>query len=208
MPSISSRVIRAANIGGLAIALVTVLLGCASIQAVPAVTSASTNPASARQSHEVSITRTALLPAPIEVAFDFIAAEDVLPKILTGYGPLPAISHTSDLTGPWSVVGSRRVNHLASGHTLREEVMLYDRSRSFGYRIWDFNHPVLRLLASGARGHWTFESVPGGTRVTWTYTFVATCGFAALPLSSMTQLLWRGYMDVCLENSARLLSKS
>lgn len=55
------------------------------------------------------------------------------------------------------------------------------------------------------RGEWTFAEASGGTRVTWTYTFAARNGMAALPLSAIVHLLWRGYMDVCLENSRRLM---
>ncbi len=32
--------------------------------------------------------------------FDFVASEDVLPKILTGYGLVPAVAFTSDVSGP------------------------------------------------------------------------------------------------------------
>ena len=53
----------------------------------------------------------------------------------------------------------------------------------------------------------TFEPLPHGTRVVWTYTFTANGALAALPLSAVAQLLWRGYMDVCLENANRLIGE-
>lgn len=43
----------------------------------------------------VAVTRQAVIPGKPEAVFRFIAAEDVLPKVLTGYGPLPAVVGTS-----------------------------------------------------------------------------------------------------------------
>lgn len=39
--------------------------------------------------------------------FDEVVAEDVLPKVLHRYGPIPAVVGTEWLTGPWSTSGSR-----------------------------------------------------------------------------------------------------
>lgn len=156
--------------------------------------------------HEVSITREVLIPNSPEVVFSFITAEDVLPKVLTGYGPLPAVVRTSENTGPWDTPGSARLIHLADGSTVREQVTQYSRPGHFAYRVWEFGNPVVGRLATQARGEWTFAAVPGGTRVTWTYTFTARNGLTALPLSAITHTLWRGYMNVCLENSVRLLT--
>lgn len=155
---------------------------------------------------EVSITRTAMLPGAPEAVFAFIAAEDVLPKVLTGYGPLAAVVATSDHTGPWDQVGSARVVHLADGSTAREQVTLLEAPRRFAYRVWDFSNPIIKALATEARGHWTFVAAAQGTQVTWTYTFVAKNAVTAVPLSAIAQVLWRGYMDVCLENSVRLMT--
>ncbi len=78
-----------------------------------------------------SVTREAVVSAGSEAAFDFVAAEDVLPKVLTGYGLLPAVVATSGNTGSWSEPGSRRIVHLADGSTAREEVTRYDRPGHF-----------------------------------------------------------------------------
>lgn len=179
----------------------SVIAGCASIQ------SASTDPADpSTKRYEVAITRTAVLAAPPDKVFAFITAEDVLPKVLTGYGPLPAVVRTSGNTGPWNQPGSTRVVHLADGTTAQEQVTRYAAPSTFAYRVWDFGNPVVKRLATQARGEWIFEPVAEGTKVTWTYTFTARNAAAALPLSGITQILWRGYMDVCLENSRRLLA--
>lgn len=175
--------------------------GCAAIQLD------TTSPEGPMRSHEISITRQAVIAGTPEQVFNFIAAEDVLPKVLTGYGPLPAVVKTSENTGPWTVPGSARLIHLADNTTVREQVTHFEPSKRFAYRVWEFGNPVIRSLSTGARGEWTFSPAPGGTMVTWTYTFTAKNAVTALPLSGITQILWRGYMDVCLENSKRLMTK-
>jgi hypothetical protein len=156
---------------------------------------------------KVAVTRQAMIPGSPEEVFRFIAAEDVLPQVLTGYGPLPAVVRTSDNTGPWEQPGSTRRIHLADGTTVREQVTLHDRPRLFAYRVWDFGNPILRNLADEARGEWTFAPTPEGTLVSWTYTFTAKNGLAAVPLSGIARWLWRGYMDVCLDNAVRIMGK-
>jgi hypothetical protein len=179
------------------------LSGCASIHI-----SDSSSQSDNMKTTEVSITRSAVIPgSPVQV-FDFIAAEDVLPKVLTGYGPLPAVVRTAEHTGPWDKPGSARLIYLADGSTVREQVTHYDASKYFAYRVWDFGNPIIKALAKEARGEWTFTAHPQGTQVNWTYTFTAKNNLTALPLSGITQVLWRGYMNVCLENSQRIMSQT
>jgi hypothetical protein len=187
----------------LALFSAALLGGCASIKAID-----TTTQEGPMRTHEVSITRQAVIPGTPEAVFAFISAEDVLPKVLTGYGPLPAVVKTSENTGPWTVAGSARLIHLADGSTVREQVTQYEPSNRFAYRVWNFGNPVVRGLAKDARGEWTFSPAPGGTLVIWTYTFTAKNAATALPLSGITQILWRGYMDVCLENSKRAMAKT
>jgi hypothetical protein len=156
--------------------------------------------------HDVAITRTALIPGTPEQVFAFITAEDVLPKLLTGYGPLPAVACTSEHTGAWTVPGSARLIHLADGSTVREQLTHHAAPRRFAYRVWAFGNPIIRALATQARGEWAFASDPAGTRVSWTYTFNARNAATAWPLAGITRLLWRGYMDVCLRNAQRLMA--
>jgi Polyketide cyclase / dehydrase and lipid transport len=185
----------------IALSLSALVVGCATVKPTETMT-----PEGIMRSHEVSITRQAVLPGTPDIVFKFIAAEDVLPKVLTGYGPLPAVIKTSENTGPWTAPGSARLIHLADNTTVREQVTHFEPSSFFAYRVWEFGNPIVRSLSSGARGEWTFSAAPGGTLVTWTYTFTAKNAVTAVPLSAITQILWRGYMDVCLENSKRLLA--
>jgi polyketide cyclase/dehydrase/lipid transport protein len=154
----------------------------------------------------VSITRTIRIARSPKIVFAFLAAEDVLPKVLTGYGPLPAVTGTSHLTGPWSEVGSARLVHLADGTSLREAVTVYLPPNRFSYRVWDFGNQTLAALAEHGSGDFRFEADGDGTTVVWTYKFKARNAGAYLPLKAMVGFLWRGYMDRCLENAARYLA--
>ncbi len=152
-----------------------------------------------------SVTREAVVSAGSEAAFDFVAAEDVLPKVLTGYGLLPAVVATSGNTGSWSEPGSRRIVHLADGSTAREEVTRYDRPGHFAYRVSDPTF-ALRHLMDEARGEWWFDPVEGGgTRIRWTYSFRPRNALAALPLALFARTQWASYMDACMDNVVRHL---
>ena len=151
----------------------------------------------------VSVTREAVVPAGAEAAFDFVAAEDVLPKVLTGYGLLPAVVATSGNTGPWSEPGSRRIVHLADGNTAREELTHYERPGRFAYRVSDPTF-ALRHLMKEARGEWWFSPVEGGgTRIRWTYTFQPRGALTSVPLALFARMQWAGYMDACMDNIVR-----
>ncbi|GGO95469.1 SRPBCC family protein [Stakelama pacifica] len=154
---------------------------------------------SARDPNDVPIMREALVPGAIRDVFDFVAAEDVLPRILTGYGLLPGISHTSDITGPWDQPGSRRIVHLLDGSHVREGVTHYDRPDYFAYRVSDPSFALKHLMVE-ARGEFRFAETDRGTEVRWTYTFRARNRLARLPLRLFVGTQWKGYMDVCMTN--------
>ncbi len=151
----------------------------------------------------VSVTRKAVVPAGSEAVFDVVSAEDVLPKVLTGYGFLPAVVATSGNTGPWTEPGSRRVVHLADGNTAREEVTHHEKPGHFAYRVSDPSFALRHLMAE-AWGEWRFDPVQGGgTRIRWTYTFRPRNALAALPVAVFARTQWAGYMDACMANVAR-----
>ena len=148
---------------------------------------------------DVAITREILVPGNIQAVFDFVAAEGVLPEVLTGFGLVPGVVSTSDVTGPWDKPGSSRTVHLAGGSTAHEEVKTYSRPSYFAYRVSDPTFS-LRYLMAHARGEWWFNSAEGGTHARWTYTFHAKGTLTKLPLTLFAQTQWTGYMNVCLKN--------
>jgi hypothetical protein len=135
---------------------------------------------------DVEVTRVAVIPGGIEDVFDFVAAEDVLSKILTGYGLVAGVAATSDISGPCDRPGSRRIMHLSDGSTVNEGLTKYSRPSYFSYRVGDPSFALKHLMAE-ARGQFWFAPTAGGTTVKWTYTFRAKNRIARLPLAFVRQ---------------------
>lgn len=148
----------------------------------------------------VAVTVTGRVSAPVQDAFRFVTAEDVLPKVLLGYGPVPGVASTSGNTGPWDVPGSVRTVHLKNGDTAREEVTDYSAPDYFAYRVSDFSF-ALKHIATQGWGQWWFTPDEGGTHVTWTYTFTARSALTQPLLRMFALLLWRGYMQVAMRET-------
>jgi Polyketide cyclase / dehydrase and lipid transport len=141
------------------------------------------------------------VPSEIANVFDFVAAEDVLPKVLTRYGFLPGVFRTSGHTGPWDKPGSSHTVHLADGTTTREQVTPYERPKYFSYKTDRYTF-ALRHLANSATGQWWFETQSGSTHVKWTYTFNSK-GWLTAPILKLIRLQWVGYMRTCARNVQR-----
>ncbi len=137
------------------------------------------------------VTVHAIARASAEEAFDAIVPVD-LPKMFTGYGPLPAVIATREQTGDWDHVGATRTVDLADGSAAREEITAYERAHYFAYRVSSFTSS-LRALVNGARGEWWFSSATDHrTDIYWRYTFEPrgpTRPIVALAVAR----LWRGY---------------
>jgi Polyketide cyclase / dehydrase and lipid transport len=118
-----------------------------------------------------------------------------LEDILHRYGLIPAVTGTSDQTGPWDVVGSSRTVHLADGSSARERVTRCESPALFAYTVDGFTNPI-RFLVREARGVWVFEE---DGEVRWTYTFAARSLPAALLLAPIVRVLWRGFMRRALD---------
>ncbi len=154
----------------------------------------------------VAITVDTVFPAPLDQAFEVVTAEDVVPKLLKGFGPIPAVVGTTARHGTWDRVGSHRVIQLADGGTVREELTGFDRPWSFDYRVTEFSPPFSAIVAR-ARGQWTLEEAPGGTRIRWTYAFEPRSLLAYPLLLLIGQLAWRGVMGRAFENLALELGR-
>lgn len=148
----------------------------------------------------IAVTVTERVRAPVHNVFNFVVAEDVLPKILLGYGPVPGVTATSGNTGPWDVPGSARTVHLKGGDTAKEQVTDFEAPSYFAYRVTDFTF-ALKHFATQGRGQWWFTPTEGGTQVKWTYTFTARSRLTQPILAVFARLLWRGYMRVAMRET-------
>lgn len=135
--------------------------------------------------------------------FDAVVAEDVLPKVLHRWGPIPGAVGTRDLTGPWSTPGSERTVMLEDGSSARERVVVWERPRRFEYSVDRFTSPLGRLV-DHATGAWEFEELETGSSFRWTYSFHARSLAASVPLQFVVRTAWARYMAQCADLTIEL----
>jgi hypothetical protein len=141
----------------------------------------------------------------VERLFDVVVAEDVLPKVLRRWGPIPAVVGTCDLTGPWNKPGSRRTVLLGNGNSAREQVLVWQRPWRFEYRV-DHVTGSLGRLVDHAIGRWDFDAIEHGSRFRWTYSFRARGRMATPALTVLANTAWARYMNQCADLCVELAS--
>jgi hypothetical protein len=150
-----------------------------------------------------SRTVTRELAVRVERVFDVVVAEDVLPRVLHRWGPIPAVVGTRDLTGAWDEPGSERTVVLDDGNTAHEQVLIWMRPEQFVYRVDRFTGLFGRLVDQ-AVGSWEFTGTPQGARFRWTYSFRARGRIARVVLAILAQTAWARYMDQCADRCVAL----
>jgi hypothetical protein len=134
----------------------------------------------------------------VEHVFDVVVAEDVLPHVLHRWGPIPAVTGTREVTGPWDTPGSERTVLLGDGSSAHERVLRWERPRLFEYRVDRFTSPLGRLV-DHAIGIWEFSETERGSSFSWTYTFLAPGGLTAAVLKMFVPVAWARYMHQCAD---------
>lgn len=147
------------------------------------------------------------LAVDVERVFDVVVAEDVLPRVLRRWGPIPAVTGTRDMTGPWDTPGSERTVLLEDGNTAHEQVLVWERPRRFEYRVDRFTGPLGRLVHH-AVGVWDFTKTERGSSFRWTYSFEGRGRLRAILLSLFVHTAWARYMDQCAELCVKLAAGS
>lgn len=151
----------------------------------------------------VSHTVNRLASVGVESLFDTVVAEDVLPKVLHRWGPIPAVVGTRDLTGPWTTPGSERTVVLDDGSSARERLTLWERPERFEYVVDRFTSPLGRLV-DHATGAWDFDDRGTASSFRWTYSFHPRSFAASLPLQLVVRTAWARYMAQCADLTVEL----
>jgi hypothetical protein len=109
-------------------------------------------------------------------AFNHIVPID-LSSIFTGYGPLPAVTGTTNQTGAWNAAGQSRTVKLSDGSSAQELLTKYEQPNHFAYTVSGFTG-ALRFLTTSAVGEWWFaRAASGQTHIKWRYAFNARFAF-------------------------------
>jgi hypothetical protein len=141
------------------------------------------------------------------VAFKHIVPIN-LPSIFTGYGPLPAVTGTSNQVGAWDAAGQTRTVHLSDGSSAQELLTKYEHPNYFSYTVSGFTGS-LRLLTTSANGEWWFsQDAAGKTLIKWHYAFNARSFMAVPVLWFIATVLWRGYMRKALSLSIQQIQRN
>ena len=142
-------------------------------------------------------------PVPVEKAFDRLLTWPLEELFDQRYGPLPPVRDVQDQVGTWGTVGQTRTIRLADGGTMREELTVVDRARSFGYEITEVSGPMKPLVAA-VGGEWRFDPAGTGVRITWTWTVqpASTLAGYAMPVFAR---FWQGYARLTLARVEGLL---
>ncbi len=119
------------------------------------------------------------------------------PSIVKKHGALPGVAAVAGQTAAWSAPGQQRTLTLTDGTSVRETLVLLDRS-SYDYRVEEFTGPIAALIE---RATGQFEAAPdgAGSLLSWRYEFVAASPAAAPLLRFMVSALWPGYMRAALK---------
>jgi len=151
------------------------------------------------------------LSVSADVLFDTFMPID-LTEIMTGYGPLPAVSAIETQSGPWDSVGAERTIRLADGTSMLEVITDVDRPRGFSYTLSDMTS-ILRLLVDRFHGSWRFLTTSTDdqsvcVQVTWRYRFDLRSRFT-WPISWLIlTLFWRPYMNRAFDRAIAALPDS
>ncbi|MGH0035737.1 MAG: SRPBCC family protein [Myxococcota bacterium] len=141
--------------------------------------------------------RTTIL-ARRERVFDIATANETLPRVFEGYGPVPAIREATIESGRPPGPGEVRLVSNSDGSTIREEIDEWVRPRSHRYRLVSGFDPPFSWLIRSASGRWAFEEISTGTRVTWRFVFEPASAIAAPLVSFIAAWLFQPAQVRCL----------
>lgn len=109
--------------------------------------------------------------APLEATFRTIVPIE-LARIFPGLGPLPAVVGTREQTGAWDQAGASPIVELSDGSHAHEQLMAYEPSRHFAYRVDGFTGPLRGLVSHADGAWWLSDAGADVTHVRWMYVFV------------------------------------
>lgn len=135
--------------------------------------------------------------ASVDSVFAYIVRPDTPARDLRAYCLIAGVRGGQiETDGGWDHAGARRTVTLDDGSTLKEEILAFEPSARFAYRVHELSASPNRDLIREGRGDWTFAPNPdGSTHVAWTYTFTArSCG-ARPAVRALVGGMFHAYME-------------
>jgi Polyketide cyclase / dehydrase and lipid transport len=115
-----------------------------------------------RHAEEVTIQ----VPRPFLLEFQHAGP---LESKLRGTNQIAGVARVEMIRGTWGEVGARRLVVRKDGNQSLEEVLEHEPTL-FRYEVWGFTDRA-SILANYLVGEFQYREAPGGTVVTWTYSF-------------------------------------
>lgn len=135
------------------------------------------------------------IDAPIDDVFKLFLRMDIT-KVMTGFGPFPAIERVEGIDGTWDTSGATRRVYLADSTSAHEELTLVEAPRRFTYLVTDNTGPLGKMVRA-IHGDFRFSQKAGGTRVDWSQTFDTRLPFVGI-LFPVLKLGWARYLNAAL----------
>jgi hypothetical protein len=132
-------------------------------------------------------TTTGITPADPGRTFDVLTSSEPA-RFYPKFRVVPATIGVEGQTGAWDAIGQTRTLRLSDGSSVRETTTDVDRPGFFAYELTEFTK-VFGTIVDHARAEWRFESVAGGTLITWTYTFFGKPGRGWI-VALIVNLVW------------------
>jgi hypothetical protein len=124
-------------------------------------------------------TESIVVPGPRAAVFERAFALQHMPKLLRGWGPVPAVERAELLDGGDYAVGKVRRIHNSDGSSLDEEILVYEPPSAHAYRLYGNFRGLAKVLVTEGRGDWSFVALDESrTEVSWTYQFTLTSPLA------------------------------
>jgi hypothetical protein len=147
-----------------------------------------------------STTITAIVKAPIDQAFHYIAPI-YLPHIFPGAGPIAGIAGTS-MDGGWTRAGLSRTIYFKDGTTSQETMLTWNAPTSFSYQNENFTSPILAFTTLRLDGDWHFTKLGNDTtKIEWTYRAIPKNFFARLFIRFVLMRFMKGMLQKAMDIS-------
>ena len=148
------------------------------------------------------VTITAIVKAPIDQAFHYIAPI-YLPHIFPGTGPIAGISGTS-INEEWNRVGLSRTIYFKDGTTSQETMLTWNAPTSFSYKNENFTSAILGSTMLRLEGDWLFTKLDNdNTRIEWTYRAIPKNFFSRLFIRFVLMRFIKGMLQQAMDISKR-----